>query len=198
MLTLTPKTILALLLTSLTAYASFAQAPNDPVAVEGGMIRGVATEVPGVTLYKGVPFAAPSVGPNRWKAPQPAVPWTGVRESTAWPNRCYQLASTNPPGTFYFTEFYWDPAQDPKDSEDCLYLNIWAPAKPAGATLPVLVFLHGGGNRHGNISEVEFNAVKLAAKGVIVVTAAYRLNIMGFLALPGMQQELGAGNFGIL
>jgi para-nitrobenzyl esterase len=126
------------------------------------------------------------------------VPWTGVRESTAWPNRCYQLASANPPGTFYFTEFYWDPAQDPKDSEDCLYLNIWAPSKAASGALPVLVFLHGGGNRHGNNSEVEFNAAKFAARGIIVVTAAYRLNIMGFLALPGMEQTLGAGNFAIL
>ena len=76
-------------------------------------------------------------------------------------------------------------------------MNIWAPAKPASGALPVLVFYHGGGNRHGNNSEVEFNAAKLAAKGIIVVTAAYRLNLLGFLSLPGMKDDSG-GNFAIL
>lgn len=184
-------------LAGLMASPAMAQAPDAAIAVEGGQIRGVASDVAGVTLYKAVPFAAPPVGDNRWKAPQPVVPWSGVKDSSAWPNRCYQLASANPPGSFYFNEFYWDPAKDPKDSEDCLYLNVWAPAKTAGAALPVMVYYHGGGNRHGNNSEVEFNAAKLAAKGIIVVSAAYRLNIMGFLALPGMKEE-GAGNFAIL
>ncbi|MDM0037194.1 carboxylesterase family protein [Variovorax sp. J22P271] len=188
---------LVLLLVGFAASSLSAQTADTTVSVEGGKIRGAATDVAGVTLYKAVPFAAPPVGPNRWKAPQPVVPWTGVREGGAWPDRCSQLASANLPGTFYFNEFYWDPSKDPKDSEDCLYLNVWAPQKPAGGTLPVMVFFHGGGNRHGNISEVEFNAARLAAKGIIVVTPAYRLNLMGFLALPGMQ-EYGAGNFAIL
>jgi para-nitrobenzyl esterase len=176
---------------------SMAQTSETAIAVEGGKISAVASDVAGVSIFKAVPFAAPPVGENRWKAPQPVVPWSGIKDSSAWPNRCYQLASANPPGTFYFNEYYWDPAKDPKDSEDCLYLNIWVPEKPAGASLPVMVYYHGGGNRHGNISEVEFNAAKLAAKGMIVVDAAYRLNIMGFLALPGMKEE-GAGNFAIL
>lgn len=189
--------LLALLAIGLAVSSASAQTPGPTVAVEAGKIRGISTEVAGVTLFKAVPFAAPPVGPNRWKAPQPVRPWSGVRESTAWPARCPQLARANPPGTFYFNEFYWDPSKDPKDSEDCLYLNIWMPQQAAGAALPVMVFFHGGGNRHGNISEVEFNAAKLAAKGIIVVTPAYRLNLMGFLALPGMQ-EYGAGNFAIL
>ncbi|HEY2256360.1 MAG TPA: carboxylesterase family protein, partial [Variovorax sp.] len=174
-----------------------AQTTPPIVSVEGGRIRGAPTEVAGVTVYRAVPFAAPPVGPKRWRAPQPVLPWSGVRDSAAWPNRCYQLASANPPGTFYFNEFYWDPAKDPKDSEDCLYLNIWVPQASAAGPAPVLVFFHGGGNRHGNDSEVEFDAARLAAKGIIVVTAPYRLNIMGFLALPGMKDE-GAGNFAIL
>jgi para-nitrobenzyl esterase len=182
---------------ALTVSPSVAQTPETAIAVEGGKISAVASDVAGVSIFKAVPFAAPPVGENRWKAPQPVVPWSGVKDSSAWPNRCYQLASANPPGTFYFNEYYWDPAKDPKDSEDCLYLNIWVPERPAGATLPVMVYYHGGGNRHGNNSEVEFNAAKLAAKGIIVVSAAYRLNIMGFLALPGMKEE-GAGNFAIL
>lgn len=174
-----------------------AQSKANVLSVEGGQISGVSTEVPSVTLYKAIPFAAPPVGANRWKAPQPVQAWSGVRDSKAWPNRCYQLASANPPATFYYEQFYWDPSQDPKDSEDCLYVNVWAPEKVSGESLPVMVFYHGGANRHGHNSEVEFNAAKLAAKGIIVVTAAYRLNLMGFLALPG-EKEFGAGNFAVL
>ncbi len=184
-------------LAGLIVSSAAAQTSDSSIAVEGGKISGAPSDVAGVAVYKAVPFAAPPVGANRWKAPQPVLPWSGVKDSSAWPNRCYQLASANPPGTFYFNEYYWDPSKDPKDSEDCLYLNIWVPAKPAGASLPVMVYYHGGGNRHGNNSEVEFNAAKLAAKGIIVVSAAYRLNIMGFLALPGMKEE-GAGNFAVL
>lgn len=184
-------------LAGLIVSSAVAQTSDPSISVEGGKIRGIPTDVAGVTVYKAVPFAAPPVGDNRWKAPQPVVSWSGVRESTAWPNRCYQLASANPPGTFYFNEYYWDPSRNPKDSEDCLYLNIWVPPKPATGSLPVMLYYHGGGNRHGNNSEVEFNVAKLAAKGIIVVSAAYRLNIMGFLALPGMKDE-GAGNFAVL
>ena len=189
--------ILALVLAGIPMPSAFAQTSDATVSVEGGKIQGVAADVAGITVYKAIPFAAPPIGPNRWKAPQPVVAWSGVRDSAAWPNRCYQLTNANPPGTFYANEFYWDPSKDPKISEDCLYLNIWAPAKPASGSLPVMVFYHGGGNRHGNNSEVEFNAAKLAAKGIIVVTAAYRLNIMGFLSLPGMRDD-GGGNFAIL
>jgi para-nitrobenzyl esterase len=187
--------VFALALTGLVMSSAFAQTP-DAISVEGGKIAGVATDVAGVSVYKAVPFAAPPVGANRWKAPQPVVAWSGVKDSSAWPNRCYQLAAANPPGTFYFNEYYWNPSKDPKNSEDCLYVNVWAPAKPASGSLPVMVYYHGGGNRHGNNSEVEFNFSKLAAKGIIVVSAAYRLNIMGFLALPGIKE--GAANFAIL
>jgi para-nitrobenzyl esterase len=192
-----PAMIFALALTGIAMPSAFPQISDATVAVEGGKIQGAAGDVAGITVYKAIPFAAPPLGPNRWKAPQPVVAWSGVKDSSAWPNRCYQLANANPPGTFYANEFYWDPSKDPKDSEDCLYLNIWAPAKPASGSLPVMVFYHGGGNRHGNNSEVEFNAAKLAAKGVIVVTAAYRLNLLGFLSLPGMKDD-GGGNFAIL
>ena len=169
----------------------------QPLRWKAARSRALPPTFAGITVYKAIPFAAPPVGPNRWKAPQPVVAWSGVKDSSAWPNRCYQLANANPPGTFYANEFYWDPSKDPKDSEDCLYLNIWAPAKPATGSLPVMVFYHGGGNRHGNNSEIEFNAAKLAAKGIIVVTAAYRLNLLGFLSLPGMKDE-GGGNFAVL
>jgi para-nitrobenzyl esterase len=184
-------------LAGLIVSSAAAEIADSPISIEGGKIVGGPSDVAGVTVYKAVPFAAPPVGADRWKAPQPVVPWSGIRDSSAWPNRCYQLASANPPGSFYFNEYYWDPSKDPRDSEDCLYLNIWAPTKPATGALPVMVYYHGGGNRHGNNSEVEFNASRLAAKGIIVVSAAYRLNIMGFLALPGMSEQ-GAGNFAIL
>lgn len=192
------KYLCAWLLAAWAFQTAIAQSVLDPARVDGGLIRGAPSDTPGVVLYKAVPFAAPPVGPHRWRAPQPVVGWEGVRESKDWPNRCHQLASANPPSTFYYNEFYWDPAKDPQDSEDCLYLNIWAPQQAAGnGRFPVMVFYHGGGNRHGNISEVEFNASRLAAKGIIVVTAAYRLNVMGFLALPGMPRG-EAGNFAVL
>src|ERR1700759_3673550 len=146
-----------LLLMGLFASGGPAQTAEPTVSVEGGNIRAAPTDVQGVSVYKAVPFAAPPVGPNRWRTPQPVVAWSGVKESTAWPDRCYQLASANPPGTFYFNEFYWDPSRDPKTSEDCLYLNIWVPAKPAAGSLPVMVYYHGGGNPHGNNSQVPFN-----------------------------------------
>ena len=78
-------------LTGLIVSSAAAQTVDSSIAVEGGKIRGVASDVAGVAVYKAVPFAAPPVGANRWKAPQPVVPWSGVRDSSAWPNRCYQL-----------------------------------------------------------------------------------------------------------
>src|SRR4249920_264615 len=96
-----PAIIFALALTGVAMPSVFAQTSDATVAVEGGNIQGVAADVAGITVYKAIPFAAPPVGSNRWKAPQPVVAWSGVRDSSTWPNRCYQLASANPPGTFY-------------------------------------------------------------------------------------------------
>ena len=91
----------ALVLAGLAVSPASAQT-NSPISIEGGQITGAATDVPDVTVYKAVPFAAPPVGPTRWRAPQPVVAWSGVREGNAWPNRCYLLAGAYPPGTFYF------------------------------------------------------------------------------------------------
>src|SRR5689334_21962262 len=107
------KFILVVSSVGLMISSAGAETLDQIISVEGGKIRGASTDVAEVTVFKAVPFAAPPVGANRWKAPQPVVPWSGVRESTAWPNRCYQLASANPPGTFYFNEYYWDPSKDP-------------------------------------------------------------------------------------
>src|SRR4051794_2322202 len=100
-----PVMIVALVLTGTAMPSAFAQTPGSTVSVEGGTIRGVGADVAGITVYKAIPFAAPPTGANRWRAPQPVVAWTGVKDSSAWPNRCYQLASANPPGTFYANEF---------------------------------------------------------------------------------------------
>ena len=93
--------------------SAFAQVSDATVAVEGGKIQGVAGDVPGVTVYKAIPFAAPPVGPNRWKAPQPVVAWSGVKESSAWPNRCYQLANANPPGAAVSKDVAVAPDEEP-------------------------------------------------------------------------------------
>ena len=181
-----PRSLVVFAVLATTLCAS-AQSPSlqgsMQVKTAAGMVEG--KEVGTVKAFLGIPYAAPPVGNFRWKPPAPPAKWTGVRKATEFGPRCMQA------------RVFDDMVFRDEPSEDCLYLNIWAPAKPASGSLPVLVFYHGGGNRHGNNSEIEFTAAKLAAKGIIVVTAAYRLNLLGFLSLPGMKDE-GGGNFAVL
>src|SRR4051812_29409485 len=139
-------------------------APVDVVSVTGGKVKGVETDVPGVQVFKGIPFAGPAGGANRFKRPQPVVPWDGVKTADTWGDMVMQDVSTNPVGGFWGDEFYYDPAFLPKASENGLNLNIFTPAKDAGDKLPVYVWIHGGGNDHGYASEMEFWATTLAAK----------------------------------
>ena len=132
-----------------------AQQP-DPVMTDCGLIQGMFEN--GLTVYKGVPFAAPPVGELRWKAPQPMKKWEGVRQAV-------EFAPGPPQGqNFSFGK-----------SEDCLYLNVWSPAKTADDRIPVLVWIHGGGFSAGAASEHMFNGENLAKKGVVLVCIAYRL-----------------------
>jgi para-nitrobenzyl esterase len=158
-----------------------------PVAIDGGSIEGVAE--PGLTVYRGVPFAAPPIGAQRWREPQPVKPWTGVRRAEAFAPACMQTGVSMP----------GEPP--PRTSEDCLYLNVWVPAHRPEERLPVLVWIHGGGYINGATSLPLYAGDRLARKGLIVVTVAYRLGPFGFLAHPELTKESarhGSGNYGLM
>ncbi len=167
------------------------------VKVENGIVRGVASADPRVTAFKGVPYAAPPVGKNRWRAPQPCEDWDGVL-------LCQEFAPISiqdQPGVgtdVYCKEWHVDP--DIPMDEDCLYLNIWTPAKSADEKLPVLVWYFGGAFQWGYTAEMEFDGERLARRGIIVVSVNYRLALMGFLAHPEITKESpdAPANFGLL
>ena len=172
--------------------------PVNPILrVEGGLVKGVPTETPGVTVYKGIPYAAPPVGDLRWKAPQPVKNWGSLRICDTWGHPAWQNSHT--PGG-YTPEFFFD--GDPEFSEDCLYLNIWTPA--AGnpeAKLPVTLWVHGGGYVAGWGFEPEMDGEEWAKHGGVLVTFNYRLGLLGFLAHPGLSAESPdgvSGNYGML
>ena len=163
------------------AGQSFAQLPST-VKVQEGMVQGTVEN--GLTVYKGIPFAAPPIGDLRWKAPQPAAKWEGVKQVTKFSPAPFQ--GGNPPSG---------------KSEDCLYLNVWTPAKSAKEKIPVLVWIYGGGFSFGSTAEPGYNGEKLAKKGVILVSIAYRVGQFGFLAHPELSAENPnhvSGNYGIL
>jgi para-nitrobenzyl esterase len=170
---------------------------NPVLTIEGGRIQGVPTGTPGVTVYKGIPFAAPPVADLRWKEPQPVIPWEGVKVADTWGHPAWQAAHT--PGG-YTPEFFFD--GDPAFSEDCLYLNVWTPAagKP-GKKLPVTLWIHGGGYSAGWGFEPEMDGEEWARHGGVLVTFNYRLGLLGFLAHPALSAESEhgvSGNYGML
>lgn len=161
---------------------SCTELPDGQVKVDGGIIQGTVTEE--LTIYKGIPFAAPPIGNLRWKAPQPVVPWEGVKQTTEFAPAPMQ------PG---------NPISG--KSEDCLYLNVWTPAKSAKEKLPVLVWIYGGGFSFGSTSDPVHNGEHLALKGVVLVSIAYRVGQLGFLAHPELSAENPenvSGNYGLL
>ncbi|HKR93865.1 MAG TPA: carboxylesterase family protein, partial [Candidatus Angelobacter sp.] len=171
----------ALLILAILSFtsASFAAA-SDPVRVEQGLLAGTVINdaSASVRVYLGVPYAAPPVGDLRWKAPQPATPWKDVRKATEFSNACWQ--TPYPPAAAIYQ------AKLPPLSEDCLYLNIWTPAKSLKDRLPVMFWIHGGGFTRGTANTSAYNGEVLARKGVVVVTINYRLGIFGFFAHPGI------------
>jgi len=171
--TLTLASLLAV--TAVQAQEATAPAGIDVVEVEGGLVRGAATDVEGVQVFKGIPYAGSTDAENRFRAPQPVEPWDGIRVADTWPDQVMQDVNLNPVGGFWGDEFYYDPAFMPPASEDGLGLNVWTPARSADEKLPVYVWIHGGGNDHGYASEIEFYASRLAAKGIIVVPVQYRV-----------------------
>jgi len=152
------------------------------IKVKQGMLQGVFEN--GLTVYKGIPFAAPPVGDLRWKAPQPPANWQGTLMADKFAPGPIQ-GGTPPSGK----------------SEDCLYLNVWTPAKSANEKIPVLVWIYGGGFVAGATSETTYSGENLAKKGVVLVSIAYRVGQLGFLAHAGLSAENPqhvSGNYGLL
>jgi para-nitrobenzyl esterase len=156
-----------------------------------------------IAVFHGIPFAAPPIGPLRWREPQPIAPWTGIRDATNPSHPCFQsLQGTDSflqPLAEAYGVAYTPQTLDP--SEDCLYLNVWTPELQPATRLPVMVFLHGGSNRVGSGAELGYDGASLASRGVIVVTINYRLGVMGFFAHPELTAESphhSSGNYGLL
>jgi len=166
---------------SIVSWDCIAQ-PNKPVKIKHGLVQGTLEN--GLMVYKGIPFAAPPVGDLRWRAPQPLKNWEGVLQANKFAPAPMQ--GGNPPSG---------------KSEDCLYLNVWTPAKSAKEKLPVLVWIYGGGFSFGSTSEPVYTGEALANKGVVFVSIAYRVGQLGFLAHPDLSSESPnhiSGNYGLL
>jgi len=173
----------------LAAAGAWAGIPAE-VAVDGGTIAGTTGASPEVRAYKGIPFAAPPVGANRWRAPQPIVAWSGVRSAADYGPRCMQGGPAGP-----------NAAAPPPTSEDCLYLNVWTTAEAATDRRPVMVFIYGGAFFGGAGSEPRYAGDYLAQKGAVVVTLNYRLGALGFFAHPELSAESphkASSNYGLL
>src|SRR5215831_14495640 len=171
------------------AFSGLALTANDTVRVEGGLISG--SVVDGVRSYKGIPFAAPPVGELRWKAPQPVAAWEGVRE-------CNDFGPDCPQAPYPQSSLYYSAPR--KQSEDCLYLNVWTTAK-AGEKRTVMVWIHGGALTRGSGATRSYDGTALAKKGVVLVTVNYRLGPLGYLAHPELTAESpnrSSGNYGAL
>jgi len=161
------------------AVAAHAASAGPEVSVTGGRIRGSLASYGGA-VFKGIPFARPPVGDLRWREPMPVRSWAGARAAGSFGAPC---------------------AQSGNSSEDCLYLNVWTPEWPAKSRQAVMVWFHGGGNFAGAASDPLFDGESLARRGVVLVTAQYRLGVFGFFAHPELTKESphhASGNYGLL
>lgn len=166
-----------------------------------GRVRGLPAADPRISVYKGIPFAEPPVGELRFRAPRPPASRERVRDCFTFAPISMQQTPGMNPDAFYSKEWHVDPGV-PMD-EDCLYLNIWTPAKQADERLPVMVWIFGGGMVCGYTSEMEFDGERIARRGIVLVTVNYRLNSFGFLAHPELTAQAAgldeaACNFGLL
>jgi para-nitrobenzyl esterase len=176
---------LAILILPLISYGA---SSSLQIAVGSGLIEGKQDGA--VRSFLGIPYAAPPVGALRWKPPLAPASWKGVRKATDFAARCVQAP--------VFDDMIF---RDPGGSEDCLFLNVWTPAKNPESKLPVMVWIHGGGFEAGASSEPRQDGTRLAQQGVVVVSMNYRLGIFGFFVHPELAAESGrnaAGNYGLL
>ena len=186
------RLLLSFILSVLLPAFSLAAPPAAPqdsgpvVKIESGRIRGVSSD--GINIFKGIPYARPPVGLLRWRPPQPAEGWLEIRPATEYGHDCMQ----NP--------FPGDAAPlQTKPSEDCLYLNVWAPANADHKSLPVMFWIHGGGFVNGGSSPAVYSGAAFAKKGVVFVSINYRLGRFGFFAFPALREEGDPmGNYGYM
>ena len=155
---------------------------------EGGLVRGTYGRDMAISVFKGIPFAAPATGKNRWRVPQPVEPWEGVKDCLEFGPSCMTDYSVGY-GDFYTKEWHWD-TEYPM-SEDCLQLNIWTPAETPDDRLPVMIWIYGGGLINGCPAEMEFDGENLARRGVVMVSVNYRPNVFGLFAHPEITAENG-------
>ncbi len=175
---------------SLFFPVAFAFAAQDLVKTASGTLEGTGRQASGVREFKGVPFAQPPIGSLRWTAPLPPANWNGIRQAKEFGPRCMQQAIFGDMGF-----------RSNGMSEDCLYLNIWTPAKSSGEKLPVMVYFFGGGFMAGDGSEPRYDGESMATKGIVAVTVNYRLGVFGFLAHPELTKESPhhvSGNYALL
>ena len=154
---------------------------------ENGRVRGVVGTDARITVYKGIPFGADTSGKNRWRAPQPAENWEGVRDCSEFGPIPFQRVPGRDPEAFYAKEWHVDP--EVPMSEDCLRVNIWTPAKKADEKLPVMIWIFGGGLMEGYPHEMEFDGERIASRGVILCSIGYRLNVFSQFAHPWITAE---------
>jgi para-nitrobenzyl esterase len=158
------------------------------VKTANGLLQGI--QLSGITMFKGVPFAQPPVGDLRWKEPQPVKNWEGTKKADHFGPRAMQLP--------IFSDMMF---RSDGVSEDCLYLNVWTPAKTGKEELPVLVYFYGGGFMAGDGSEFRYDGESMARRGIVSITVNYRLGVFGFLAHPELSKESphhASGNYGLM
>lgn len=183
------------ILAAVLALVPLVAADDKPVSVTGGLVSGVPGRDAAVTVFKGIPFAAPPVLGRRWQAPGPVVGWKGVRRADTFGASCIQtIVTERKPWTYEFMTHG-------EISEDCLFLNVWTGAKSAKERRPVFVYIYGGGFNEGSGAVPVYDGEGLARKGIVVVNFNYRVGVLGFLAHPELSKEqtpAASGNYGLL
>jgi para-nitrobenzyl esterase len=184
-----------ILLAAFLSACPLAAAIEKIVVTESGQVKGVSGTDPSITVFKGIPFAAPPVGNLRWRPPQPPLPQQGMIDAGSFGASCIQsIVPERKPWTYEFMTHG-------KISEDCLFLNVWTPAKSPSERRPVFFYIYGGGFSEGSGAVPVYDGEGLARKGLVVVTANYRIGVLGFLAHPELSKESDSkvsGNYGLL